>query len=104
MYSAIKKQGHKYPVLSETADDETVIISKCEWDRPRDEVWGWCGPEEENNECDPVFVHVIGDDHQAYQRLVNTHRLNRLAGFSSVAMVNPVHKDFSICPFTSDNM
>ena len=80
-------------MLSETAEDETVIIGKCEWDRPRDEVWGWCGPEKENHECDPAFVHVIGDDPQAYQRLVNAYRLNRLAGFANVVMVNPIHKD-----------
>ncbi len=37
-------------VITETAEDETVIISKIEWDIKRDEGWGWgwCGREEES--------------------------------------------------------
>ena len=77
-------------MLVETAEDETVIISKCEWDVRRDEDWGWCGQEGANHQCDPAFVHVIGDDN-AYVRFRN--RNNRIAGFARVILFNPVHQD-----------
>ena len=94
LYSGIKSDKNvKGPVLCETAEDETVIIGKCEWDRAKDECWGWCGVEGENHQCDPAFVHVIGDDNQAYQRLVDAFRQNRVAGFARVIMINPVHID-----------
>ena len=80
-------------MLVETAEDETVIISKCQWDVKRDEGWGWCGQEGENHQRDPAFVHVIGDDDNAYVRLVDAFRNNRIAGFARVILLNPVHQD-----------
>ena len=74
-------------VLVETAEDETVIISKCEWDVKSDQVWGWCGREEENHFCDAAFVHIAGDGDDAYARLVDAYRQNRVAGFAGVVIL-----------------
>ena len=78
-------------LLVETAEDEAVIISKCEWDVKSDQVWGWCGREGENHFCDAAFVHIVGDGDDAYARLVDAYRQNRVAGFARVIMINPIH-------------
>ena len=50
IYLSIKREKNvTHPVLCEAAEDETVIISKCEWDRASDECWGLCGVEHDNH-------------------------------------------------------
>ena len=80
-------------VLTETAEDETVIISKIEWDIKRDEGWGWCGREEEGHVCVPNFVHEVGDDENSYSRLVTAFEKNRKAGHARAIIINPIHID-----------
>ena len=66
---AKKEKGIDGDVLVETAEDETHIIAKCEWDVRRDEGWGWCGKEGENHICNPSFVHVVRSDDGVYNTL-----------------------------------
>ena len=94
IYSSIKSNKMiKGDVLVQTAEDETVIIGKCEWDIHRDEGWEWCGKERDDHVCDPTFVHNVGSDDNAYARLVDAFNQNRVAGFARVIMLNPIHKD-----------
>ena len=94
VYRALKdKYQIEGDVLVQTAEDETSIISKSEWSIKFDEVWGWCGKEEENHRCDPSFVHKVGSDATAYDRLQAAFQCNRAAGLARVVMLNPLHKD-----------
>ena len=87
-------------MLVETAEDETVIISKCDWDVRRDKGWGCCGQEGKNHQCDPVFVHVIGDDDNAYVRLFDAFRNNRMAGFARVILlIQPIKTCFHLLSY-----
>ena len=47
--------------------------------------------------CDAEFVDIVGDDDNAYTRLAEAFRQNRVAGFARVIMLDPIHKD--IPPF-----
>ncbi len=80
-------------MLSQTAEDETGIIGKCEWDRKKDEVWGWCGKKSEEHECSSSFVHVVGNDPEAYQKLAEAFQSNKIATYARVIMINPIHID-----------
>ena len=80
------------PVLVETAEDETVIISQVMWDNASDECWGWCGRDEPGHRCDPAFVHVLGDDENAYASLKDAFKNNKVAGLARVIMLNPLHR------------
>ena len=94
IYSHIKAEKNiSGDVLVETAEDETVIISKCEWDCNSDQVWGWCGVNNLHHKCDPDFVHIIGNDDNSYDELLAAFRNNRMAGFARIVMVNPIHYD-----------
>ena len=94
VYRALKdKYQIEGDVLVQTAEDETSIISKSEWSIKFDEVWGWCGKEEENHRCDPSFVHKVGSGATAYDRLKAAFQCNRAAGLARVIMLNPLHKD-----------
>ena len=88
-----KKKNIKGDVLVETAEDETVIIGKCEWDVRRDEGWGWCGREGDDHCCNPAFVHAVGDGEEAYAQFVEAFQNNGVAGFARVILINPVHQD-----------
>jgi hypothetical protein len=93
MYGQIKSSvGVSGNVLVQTAEDETVIIGQVQWDSKTDQGWGWCGQKQDNHVCDPSFVHVVGDDDQAYERLVQAYRDNKIAGFARVIMINPLHQ------------
>ena len=94
VYTNIKSsKGIVGPVLVETAGDETVTISKVQWDLKSDECWGFCGKKGPSHECDPAFVHVIGDEDDAYNRLQGAFKDNKIAGYACVIMLNPIHKD-----------
>ena len=94
LYKSIKASKQiSRDVLVETAKDETVIIEKCEWNKGNDQGWGWCGLEGQEHECDPDFIHNVGDGEDAYQRLVEAFRNNRVAGFARVILINPLHAD-----------
>ena len=79
-------------MLVETAEDETVIISKCEWDvrGMLEEMKTGAGVGKKEKTTFFCIVHVIGDDN-AYVRFRN--RSNRIAGFARVILLNPVHQD-----------
>ena len=92
------KQARKIagPVLVQTAEDETAIIPKVEWNRAKDQCWGWCGKQMEadgKHKCDRSFAHVVGDDSKAYDRLCEAFSSNKVAGHARVIMLNPVHED-----------
>ena len=94
IYSRIKAEKKiSEDVLVETARNETVIISKCEWDCKSDQVWGWCGVNNPQHKCNPDFVHIIGHDDNSYDDLLAAFRNNRIAGFARIVMVNQIHYD-----------
>ena len=80
-------------VLVETAEDETVIIGKVEWDSKTDQGWGWCGRNGDNHVCQEGFVHVVGADDDAYQNLTDAFKNNCVAGYARAILINPIHKD-----------
>eukprot|EP00112_Aurelia_sp_Birch-Aquarium-sp1_P026516 Seg944.3 transcript_id=Seg944.3/GoldUCD/mRNA.D3Y31 product="hypothetical protein" protein_id=Seg944.3/GoldUCD/D3Y31 len=80
-------------VLVETAEDETVIIGKAEWNSRHDEGWGWCGKAGVNHECKEDFVLKVGDDDDAYERLLDAFKENAIASYARVILINPVHND-----------
>ena len=81
--------------MLKTAEDETVIIGHIQWDYVvNDDSWGWCGRSGANHECEPAFVHVVGDDDDAYGRLIEAYRTYKVGGFAWVIMLNPVHQYF----------
>ena len=81
------------PILVETAEDETVIISQVMWDSSSDECWGWCGRSGAGHECDHIFTYIVGDGPDAYERLQEAFRENKIAGLARVVMLNPLHKE-----------
>lgn len=80
------------PVPVETAEDETVTVQRVQWDIKTDECWGWCGEKGANHECDPSFVHVIGEDEDAFERLKNAFARDKIGGYARVVMLNPLHR------------
>ena len=94
VYASCKiEKGIVGDVLVETAEDETRIIAKCEWDIRRDEGWGWCGKEGDDHVCDPSYVHVVGSDDGSYNNLVEAFKENRIGTNARVIMLNPIHPD-----------
>ena len=91
--SCKKKKAIEGDVLVETAEDETAIISKCEWDIRRDDGWGWCGKEEVNHVCDPCFVHTVGSTDDAYEKLIEAFQRNRVGTLARAIILNPIHPD-----------
>ena len=50
--------------------------------------------EGQEHECDPDFIYSIGDGEDAYQRLVEAFRINCVAGFAGIILINPLHANF----------
>ena len=93
VYASIKEQKKiNGDVLVETAEDETAIIAKVEWDARRNEGWGWCG-QSKNHDCRENFVHVVDDKEDAYERLVEAFQQNTIAGHARVILINPIHPE-----------
>ncbi len=97
IYRNIKeKKKIEGDVLVETAEDETVIIGKIEWDSKRDEGWGWCGRSGDKNRkhtCDEGFVHVVGDGNDSFEKLEDAFKNNVIGGYARVVLINPIHRN-----------
>ena len=53
-----------------------------QWDPKSDECWGFCGKKAPSYECNQVFVHVIGDEDDAYSILQAACKDNKTAGYA----------------------
>ena len=52
-----------------TMENETAIEARPKYDQETDSVWGYCGLKE-NHECREFYTISVGDDSQAYERLL----------------------------------
>ena len=95
MYSEImKSKDISGPILVETAEDETAIISQIQWEAATDQCWGWCGEEGEDHMCsNAAFFHTIGDGENAFENLKDAFSRNKLGTNARVVMLNPLHAE-----------
>ena len=65
-------------------------MSSVSDDEETDSVWGYCGLKE-NHECGKFYTTSVGDDPQAYERLLKRMEESKLAENARVIMINPLH-------------
>lgn len=56
------------------------LLVVCRWDEVSDECWGWCGPGGSEHQCDAAFVHIVGEDDDAFHRLKQAFLVNKVVG------------------------
>ena len=89
----MEKFNISYPVLSQACEDETVITKNVYWDQLSDELWGFCGPEEENHKCLPDNVIVVGSGEEGYSTMKHAFINNLIASYLRVITINPLHQE-----------
>ena len=88
-----QKHGIIGPVLSEAAEDETVITKHIYWDQATDELWGFCGPNESDHVCSSDYTVKVGTGEDGYHNIEEAFANNKIASYARVIMINPLHKD-----------
>ena len=83
------QESRKVPYLK--AEDETAIEARPTYDEKLDCVWGYCGPLD-HRECEENFVIFVGNEEDAYERLVEAMNTSKLANYARVIMINPLHE------------
>ena len=83
------QESRKVPYLK--AEDETAIEARLTYDEKLDCVWGYCRPLD-HRECEEDFVIFVGNEEDAYERLVEAMNTSKLANYARVIMINPIHE------------
>ena len=45
------------------------------------------------HKCRSAFILMVGNDSEAYERLMDTFKSNKAATYARVIMINPIHED-----------
>jgi hypothetical protein len=80
------------PVAYELQADETTVPGASEYNQRLDSLVGTCGAKGDCHECDVEASIVIGDDEDAYEKILAAHRTQQLAGYLAVVIVVPLCK------------
>ena len=91
MYKKLMVTHNINSVLVEQAEDETVITKYLQYNQKSDTVVGTCGQKGPDHACLPDLKHVVGDDAQAYESLVQFFSKNVISSMARVIMFNPLH-------------
>ena len=89
------KKAHKIyvPVPCITAEDETRIIERVEYNQILDEAWGFCGErQDKSHKCQENFSVFIGNDNESYHRIAAAFENNKKAGYLRLVMINPINR------------
>ncbi|CAG2248063.1 unnamed protein product [Mytilus edulis] len=73
------------------AEDETAIVGTVMYHQDRDELLGFCGPKD-NHKCMENNHIKVGNDRDAYDRLVNAFDKNIIGKYARVILLNPLHE------------
>eukprot|EP00112_Aurelia_sp_Birch-Aquarium-sp1_P019012 Seg4620.1 transcript_id=Seg4620.1/GoldUCD/mRNA.D3Y31 product="hypothetical protein" protein_id=Seg4620.1/GoldUCD/D3Y31 len=89
---AMEAHGIKHSVPCVTAEDETWIIERVEYNQGKDEAWGFCGEKKEDHVCEEDFVVTVGNDEGSYSRIVDAFKNNQKAGYLRIIILSPLHR------------
>ena len=94
------------PVAYEIQADETTVPGASEYNQRLDSLVGTCGNKGEFHQCDVDASVVIGEGDDAYEKILQAHRTQQLAGYLSIAIIVPLCKKLPsivICAFATCN-
>ena len=94
------------PVAYEIQADETTVPGASEYNQRLDSLVGTCGNKGEFHQCDVDASIVIGEGGDAYEKILQAHRTQQLAGYLSIAIIVPLCKKLPsivICAFATCN-
>lgn len=77
-----------------TAEDETAIVPRPEYNAVNNKIWGFCGLKGGEHVYKDHFVVPVGDDDGGFERLVDAFRNYQVATHACVILVNPLHPSF----------
>ena len=93
VYARAKEQaGITEPVAYELQADETTVPGASEFNQRLDSLVGSCGDAGPCHECNVEASIVVGDGDDAYQRILDAHRTQQLAGYLAIVVVVPLCK------------
>ena len=85
-------EAHKIPITPVlAAEDEMSIVGTIQYHQDRDELLGFCGPILDH-QCMENNHITVGNDQQAYERLVNAFAENVIGKYAGVILLNPLHE------------
>ncbi|CAG2201629.1 unnamed protein product [Mytilus edulis] len=90
-YKSSTRKFFEALLIMGAAEDETAIVGTVMYHQDRDELLGFCGPKD-NHKCMENNHIKVGNDRDAYDRLVNAFDKNIIGKYARVILLNPLHE------------
>jgi hypothetical protein len=91
---------------SSISEGQGALRDGCEYNQRLDSLVGTCGNKGEFHQCDVDASVVIGEGDDVYEKILQAHRTQQLAGYLSIAIIVPLCKKLPsivICAFATCN-